>query len=132
MNSLSVKLRSEKLSIEKSIFSMRDFVRGISGANTKIIRERLDSIQSEKNQIHKKITETESHVQLASENGNLSQVSVNLYQRNLDDLNRLKGALERNYKDIYEKVKEEYEKALLFGRRGDSANTITIGKNIIF
>ena len=108
---------------------MRDLVRGISGENSKVIRDRLDSIQTKRNKILAKITETERNVQLASENGNLSQVSVNLYQRNLDELNRLKGALRRNFEDIYGRVKQEYEKALLFGRRGDSNDTITIGED---
>jgi predicted nuclease with TOPRIM domain len=129
MNSLSVKLRSDKLSIEKSIFSMRNFIRGVVGANAKQIRERLDQIQAERNSIMDKINETERHMQLASENGNLSQVAVNLYQKNLEELNRLKGALKKNYEDIYGKVKLEYEKAILFGHRGDQkTDSITIGK----
>jgi hypothetical protein len=129
MNSLSVKLRSDKLSIEKSIFSLRDFTRGTIGQTTKFIRDRLDQIQLERNKILKKINETEHHIQVASENGNLSQVAVNLYQKNLDELGRLKISLKKNYEDIYEKVKMEYEKAVLFGRRGDAqGDSIMIGR----
>ena len=129
MNSLSVKLRSDKLSIEKSIFGLRDLIKGTVGQNVKFIRERLDQIQHQRNQILKKINETERHVQLASENGNLSQVTVNLYQKNLDELGRLKVALNKNYEDIYGRVKMEYERAMLFGRRGDSQDdAILIGK----
>ena len=118
MNSLNVKLRADKLAIEKSIFGLRNFIRELAGSSAKQIRARLDALQAERNQIRAKIDETERHFQIASENGNLSQVAVNLYQKNSAELGRQRKKLETMYQDIYNRIKQKYEKAVLLGHNG--------------
>ena len=129
MKSLSMKLRLEKLEIEKSVFSLRDYGKEIIGATAETIRVKLDSLQAKKREIKAKINSTENNIQLASENGNLSQTSVELYQRNLEDLNTMKRLLDKNFNDIYARIKLEYEKAVLFGRKeGGNEYSLDMGK----
>lgn len=130
MNSLNVKLRGDKLSIEKSIFALRNFLREISGSSSKQIRARLDALQTERNQILSKIDETERLFQIASENGNLSQVAANLYQKNSIELGRQRQKLETMYNDIYTRIKQKYEKAVLLGHhKSDEHELIDVGKH---
>lgn len=115
MSTLSARLRSEKLQIERSIFSLSSYKKNLTGMSEEQIRNQLDSLQTKKIEISQQIEKTESRIRISSEQVGLGQDSSRLYEINLGEMSRLKRQLDKRFKRVYGAVKTEFEKAALFG-----------------
>ena len=92
----------------------------------------MDGLQIKKEEISQKIDQSKNKIQNSIQNDNLSQNIVDVYQRNFEELNSIKRSLDKNFKDIYSKMKLEYEKAVLLGRRdGQKHDSIDLGIYLI-